>query len=65
MLIATSSLVIGNDEGAFTQAGHLKGWNEMQRSIPYISAYYDAISKFQHSKSWEPWFVDTFANKWR
>jgi hypothetical protein len=58
-------LTVGNEAEAFTQEGHLKGWNELQRSIPYLASYYDFTYKMQHNKSLEPWFVSRFENKWR
>ena len=65
LLVATANLTVGNEAEAFTQEGHLKGWNEFQRSIPYLASYYDFISKMEHNKSLEPWFVSRFENKWR
>jgi len=65
MLHATANLTIGNEAAAFTQEGHLKGWNELQRSIPYLASYYDFMYKMEHNKTLEPWFVSKFENKWR
>jgi len=64
-MMATANLMVGNEAAAFTQDGHLKGWIELQRSLPYISSYYDFINKMQHNKTLEPWWVNKFENKWR
>ena len=65
MMIASTNYAFGNKQAAFTQKGDLKGWNEIMRSIPYMSAWHDISLKLQNASQTEQWWIDTFANKWR
>jgi hypothetical protein len=45
MAFALMDLGLGDKKDAYTQEGDLKGWTEVQRSIPYYSSYYDFFKK--------------------
>lgn len=41
MGFAGMSYVFGDEEGAFTQRGRLRGWTEFQNTVPFLSSYRD------------------------
>jgi len=45
MSFALMDLGMGDMEGAYTQKGDLRGWTEVQKSIPYYASYYDFFKK--------------------
>jgi hypothetical protein len=66
MMVATGNLLIGSDpENSFTQDGELKGWNEVMRSIPYLSSFHDFASKMKGGAITEQWWVDKWENQWK
>jgi len=63
--IALADIAVGNKEGAFTQKGDLRGWNEFKKSIPGLASYYDFHNKVTNAKSVNPDWLLEFQHKWR
>ena len=65
MMIASGNAAVGNKDKAFTQQGDLRGWNEFQRSIPYVASWHDLSLKLSNASETEQWWTDLMQNKWR
>ena len=53
---ASMMLGAGYDDKALTKDGNLRGSNELQRSIHFLSAYHDAFSKVEESNALSEFF---------
>lgn len=51
LFASAEHIISGDPEAGLTQKGDIKGWNNLKKSIPLLSSYYDLMNKFEHDKS--------------